>query len=96
MLAAQNAMLLADGVFLFRPELRAYWDFRIFLAIDIDEVLRRAAVRDAALFGSADATRARYLHKYIPGQQLYSAEANPRSFADLVIDNSQPQTPHLV
>jgi hypothetical protein len=39
-------VLLFDGVFLMRPELRAYWDLTIYLDISADESLRRALTRD--------------------------------------------------
>jgi uridine kinase len=44
--AAPNSILLFDGVFLLRPELNDSWDFRIFLSVDLGEILRRAEHRD--------------------------------------------------
>jgi uridine kinase len=91
-----DAILLFDGIFLQRPELAGAWDLVIFVGIDRDTVLRRAAVRDAARFGSPQAAVARYRARYIPGQDLYEATCHPRDSADVVIDNNLPETPVLV
>ena len=57
--AAADALVLVDGVFLLRPELAPRWDFRILVDADRDERLRRARERDASLFGSPEAVRDR-------------------------------------
>lgn len=94
--APPDAILLFDGVFLFRPELYPYWDFRIFVDVDFDETLRRACERDTALLGSADAIRKRYQVRYIPGQQLYLQTARPADRANVVLENVDPKTPTLL
>jgi hypothetical protein len=38
----------------------------------------------------------RYRQRYIPGQQLYFAEANPAGAADVVLVNDDPARPTLV
>jgi uridine kinase len=93
--AAANSVLLFDGVFLLRPELIDAWDMRVFVAVPFSETQRRAAVRDTAYFGSeAEALRA-YAGRYVPGQQLYFAEARPQETADVVVDNEDPDRPRL-
>lgn len=94
--APQDAVLLFDGVFLFRPELDQYWDFRIFVEVDFDEALRRACERDTALFGSADAVRDRYRARYIPGQRLYLQTVRPADSANVVLKNKDPSQPQLI
>jgi uridine kinase len=91
--APAGAVLLFDGVFLLRPQLRAYWDFSIFVRAGFRVTLPRAVQRDLDLFGSADTARDRYERRYIPGQMLYFAEAAPESQATVVIDNNDPATP---
>jgi uridine kinase len=93
--AAPNAILIVDGVFLLRPELRPYWDVTIFLDIPFETALARALERDLALFGSEDIVRTRYTERYIPGQRLYFEHARPRDHADMVIDNTDPARPLL-
>lgn len=94
--APDGAVLLFDGVFLLRPELRDCWDLRIFLDISPDEAVRRAVVRDVDLFGSPAAVRDRYRLRYLPGQQLYRAAAEPATAADVVIDHDDPAGPQIV
>ncbi|MDI1463327.1 uridylate kinase [Catellatospora sp. KI3] len=94
--AADDAILLADGAFLQRAELDAYWDLRIYLAIGFDEVLRRGIVRDQAWMGDAAAAEHRYRTKYIPGEQRYVDEVRPHERADLVVDNTDFAAPLLV
>jgi uridine kinase len=95
-LAPPHAVLVVDGVFLLRPELNDAWDLRVFLVVGFQETLRRAVARDRALFGSAQATRARYQRRYIPGQRRYLATVQPQRIADVVINNHDPATPKLI
>lgn len=93
--AAAGAILLFDGVFLLRPELREYWEFSIFVRAGFEVTIARAAVRDRRLFGSAAEVRRRYEQRYVPGQRLYLAEARPEGWASVVIDNDDPTRPRL-
>ncbi len=91
--AEEDAVLLFDGVFLLRPELRGAWDFSVFVAASFDVTLRRALARDADRFGSAEVVERRYRTRYIPGQRLYAAEAGPERLADVVVVNDEPSAP---
>jgi uridine kinase len=93
--AAPDAVLLFDGVFLLRPELRDAWDLRVFVTVPEEEMLRRAVVRDAELFGSPSEVEHRYRTRYIPGQRLYFASACPLETADVVVHNTDPERPVL-
>jgi uridine kinase len=92
---ADGALLVFDGVFLLRPELGDVWDFRIFASVSVEECLRRAVARDAAAFGSEEEVVRRYRARYIPGQALYLAEAQPVETADAVVVNDDPARPLL-
>jgi uridine kinase len=94
--ADSHAILLVDGIFLLRPELLGCWDFRIFLSVQFNTVLERAARRDLPLFRDADAVRAQYLQRYIPGQQIYLRTCRPQDCADLVIDNNDFLNPLII
>lgn len=87
------AVLLFDGVFLLRPELRERWDLRVYVRVDEAESLRRAVIRDAEAMGGQEAVQERYKARYLPGQRLYRAAANPEAVAEVVIDNNDPTTP---
>lgn len=93
--ATEGAVLLLDGVFLLRPALRDVWDLAIFISVGFDEVVRRAVRRDARLLGSVAEVERRYRTRYIPGQELYFAEANPQHAADVLIVNDDPSAPWL-
>jgi len=93
LIAPENAILLFDGVFLLRPELNDGWDFRIFVDVDFETCLSRACRRDLDLFGSAEETRRRYEQRYIPGQRIYMETVDPRSKADVIVDNRDPAEP---
>jgi uridine kinase len=94
--AAPGSILICDGVFLLRPELRHHWDLTIYLHVDPEETLRRALVRDLYQFGSRAEVERRYRGRYLPGQQLYRTEADPISRADLAIDNTDPARPVII
>jgi uridine kinase len=93
--AADNAILVLDGVFLLRRELIDLWDFSVFVAVPLAETQRRAVTRDQVLLGDEEAVRHRYAVRYVPGQQLYYGRAHPQEKADVVIDNVDPDHPSL-
>jgi uridine kinase len=94
--APPNAILLFDGVFLLRSELRPLWDFSIFVQTDFDEIVRRAEARDRELMGGVEAVRERYGARYIPGQELYFSRCAPQEHADVLIDNTDVSRPELL
>jgi uridine kinase len=91
--APPDAVLLFDGVFLFRPELAAYWDVKMFVDVTFEESLARAMQRDQALLGTAKAVQARYHERYVPGQRLYFGLCDPRAQAHIIIDNNNVNEP---
>ncbi len=94
--APADAVLLFDGVMLFREELRDYWDYRLFVQIDTHTAAERTARRDAERQGGASKARDAYLGRYMPGQQHYVREAQPHRQADAVVVNDHPDQPALL
>jgi uridine kinase len=94
--AAPNAILILDGIFLLRPELLPHWDLTLFLHCDFEVSLARGVARDAVQYEGATKTKARYLKRYIPGQQLYFDEVHPLDKADIVIDNNNLDAPFYI
>jgi len=90
-----RAILVIDGVFLLRPELRELWTFSVYLRVSPEETLRRAHRRDLGLFGSAEEVERRYLGRYLPGQALYRQEADPEARAHILVDNEQTDEPRI-
>jgi uridine kinase len=95
-IAAPDAVLVVDGVFLLRPELVDLWDIRIFVDVDFSVTLGRAMKRDLKLFGTATVVEERYTRRYMPGQRLYLAEARPQDHADIIFKNDDPTRPILL
>jgi uridine kinase len=94
-LAAPDSVLVFDGIFLLRPELRGAWDLRVFVSVGFAEILRRAGRRDADLFGTVAQVRHRYHARYIPAQRHYVAAERPAYDADIVVYNDDPARPSM-
>jgi uridine kinase len=94
--AQEDAILLADGGFLQKPALARHWDLRVYLHIEVADVLHRGPIRDQAWMDSAEAAAERYRSYYIPGEELYLAEVRPAEQADIVIDNRDFEAPRIL
>ena len=93
--ASPNAILLMDGVFLLRPELRPYWDYSVFVRVNFEVALHRAEQRDLQHFESTEALRAKYEARYFPGQRIYFEACNPLRWASVVVDNNDFLAPFV-
>lgn len=94
--APEDAVLLFDGLFLLRPELKDQWDLCIFIHIDFNVALHRALGRDLPLLGSRETIVERYEKRYIPGQKIYLQQCQPQKIAHIIIDNNGPQNPRMI
>ena len=90
-----GAILIVDSVFAFRPEYNDCWEYRIWLDVDPETALRRGIARDSAAEGAGEAAR---LHRdrYHAAEMIYLAEVDPRSLADLIIDNRDFKHPRIL
>ena len=88
------AVLLFDGIFLHRPELRGYWDYSIFLDVDSDESVRRCVARSGRSDVSLDPADPVH-RRYVQGQALYLAECRPMECAAIVVDNRDVAAPFI-
>jgi uridine kinase len=93
--AQERAVLLVDGLFLLRPELRPHWDFSIFVWASVRERLARSMVRDLDAAVSAEELERLYWSRYAPGQELYLRTVAPQALADVSINNERPLAPGL-
>jgi uridine kinase len=91
--APTDVVVIIDGIFLLRPDLRTYWDYTIWLDIDWQTMIERAAGRDSAWVGSPDVVVERYRSFWIPTHELYERAMTPRQFADVIVDHRNPETP---
>lgn len=92
----RDAILLADGGFLQKPALAHHWDLRVYLHVEVADVLHRGTIRDQAWMDSAQAAAERYRSYYLPGEELYLAEVHPAEQADIVIDNRNFDGPRIL
>lgn len=90
--AEPGAILLLDGIFLHRPELRGYWDVSVFLEVDFEVSIPRGAQRGS---GSPD-LHAPQNRRYVEGQRLYLNESAPQRHATFVVDNNDLDAPYVV
>ncbi len=82
--AAPGSILLFDGIFLHRPEIRRYWDFSIFLHV---EWARNHRLRHHPEQASL---------RYSEGQAMYLRECRPAERASMLIDNDDLAGPFIV
>lgn len=90
--AAPDAILIVDGIFLHRPELREWWTASVFLEVDFEVSIPRCAARDG---GDPDPSSGRN-NRYVGGQRLYMRECSPAERASLVIDNRDLAHPRIL
>ena len=91
--AAPETTLIFDGIFLHRDELIDHWDYSIFLDVRFDVTYARMVQRDG--ISSAD-PQAEQNRRYYEGQRIYLSACNPRSRADLVVDNNDLNIPYIL
>jgi uridine kinase len=100
--APDDAVLIFEGVFLLRPELAGNWDLHIFVDIDAEQSLERGVERDLTLDDPAlrESRRAGriqvYEERYMPSDERYLREIDPKALADVVIDNRVLDAPRMV
>jgi len=94
--ADANAIVIVDGVFLYKKELVDYWDIKILLQTDDDVVIERGARRDEQRIGSYEEARQKYIDRYIASQTIYFNEEDPERAADIIVDNNDVRAPFLV
>ncbi len=84
--APAGAVLVVDGVFLHRDGLAAYWDFSVYLQVDLAVSLARLAARD----GTPDPDP-----RYVRAQLIY-AGGDPAGRADVIVDNTDLAAPRVI
>jgi uridine kinase len=90
--APLDAVLVVDGIFLHRPQLRHLWDWSVWLDVPFEMAFARMALRD----GSDPDPDAPANARYRQGQELYLNEARPREAASVIVDNTDLARPRIV
>ncbi|QAV71703.1 uridine kinase [Salinibacterium sp. UTAS2018] len=90
--APENCVVIVEGMFLHRDELVDVWDYSLFLDVPFSETARRMAVRD----GSNPDPEHPSMKRYVGGQRLYFAGAQPWTRATRLVDNTNPLEPRIL
>ena len=88
-----DGIVLVDGIFLHRPELVEVWDASLWLDVPLAVSVPRACARLATPHDPDP--EAAENSRYVGGQRLYVAEANPATRATWILDNTDLQHPWL-
>ena len=84
-----DAVLIVDGVFLLRPELRGIWHFSIWLDAEAEVRLQRM-VEHAGADPDPEAESNR---RTTDAQRRYVRDAGPNVAASAIVDNTDPDAP---
>ena len=81
-------VLIVDGVFVHRDELAPYWDFSLYLHVDLAVSLARMSARDDLPIKTTP--------RYTGAHRLYVAACDPLRRASVVVDNTDLATPRMI
>lgn len=87
-----GGIVIVDGMFLHRAQLRDVWDYSVVLDVPFTETCRRMALRDGGPPDPDDPRNARY----VGGQRIYLATDDPARRADALVDNTDPGHPRIL
>jgi uridine kinase len=93
--ASEDAILVVDGTFLQRPEIRDLWDERIWVDTPLRIARQRGVERDADLLGGPEAAERLFAKRYHAAAQLYIDAVAPAACATVVFGNEQPHLAQL-
>ena len=84
-----DAILIVEGVGLFRPALKPYFALTIWVDCEIEEATRRGITRDRDVYHSPqdENWHGAWRHHDV----TYAARYHPREAADFIIDNNAPR-----
>jgi uridine kinase len=80
------SVVLVEGIFLFKPQYRKYFDLAIWIECSFPTALARAIDRAQEGLSPAN-TIAAYDTIYFPAQRIHLAQDKPREPADLIFEN---------
>ena len=83
------SVVLVEGIFLFKPQYRKYFDLAIWIDCSFPTALARAIDRKQEGLSAAN-TIAAYDTIYFPAQKIHLAQDKPRENADLIFENDIP------
>ena len=81
--AAKNEMLIVEGIFIFRPQLKITFNYRIYLEVNVSVALTRFEQR-RRLKGD-DRTAGIFEDIWVRAHNKYVSEVNPQKISNLII-----------
>lgn len=100
-----DAIVIIDAGYLHRPELAGRWDLTLFVTVPFEVAIQRGIQRDLGFQLQREPRsdeearvveeriRKRWQLAWIPAQQLYQEVVDPKSKADVLIDNTDLAAP---
>lgn len=89
----QDCVLLVDGIFLHRPELRGLWDASVWVQVPFAVSVPRGNERFPGQYDPDPEAESN--HRYVGGQRLYFAQCSPWDRATWVLDNENLAHPTI-
>lgn len=80
-----GSIVIIEGVFLQRQELKDLFDYMIYIDIPEEVRLKRVLERDGYI-GNQQQIKAKYDNRYFPAEHYYIKECSPRKNADYIIE----------
>lgn len=94
----ENDIVIFEGIFLFRQDMKDFFDFKIFIDADFNKTMKRMVLRDlspTATRQQIELYKERTNKKYIAGQKLYFTENDPKALSDIIINNNDYEKPFI-
>lgn len=91
---ADDGLVIVDGIFLHRPELVQVWDASVWVRVPFAISLPRGNSRFPEEHDPDPEARSN--RRYVGGQRLYLAEADPECQATWIFDNTALDEPRLI
>jgi len=82
-----GSIVIIEGVFLQRSELRKFFDYVIYIDVDKETRRKRVLERDSYI-GSLQDINEKYEQRYFPAEEIYVKEYDPAHLADEVISET--------
>ena len=87
-------VIVVEGIFLFKPQYRQFFDLAIWIDCSFPTALARAVARAQEGLSPAN-TIAAYETIYFPAQTIHLSKDRPRENADLIFENDWYSTRHI-
>lgn len=84
----KNDIIILEGIFIQRAELREYLDYVIYMDIGREEVIKRVINRDVYI-GNKEEILEKYNARYFPSEDRYCKTVKPKKRADFLIENEK-------